>query len=83
MSIATATEVKHRLGSFLDAAQREPVTIEKSGRKVAVLLSAEEYDRLQTIEDSWWGERARIAEASGSASVEQVKALIGRLADGG
>jgi prevent-host-death family protein len=42
----TATEAKNRLGQMLEACQREPVVIEKSGRRHSVLLSAEQYDAL-------------------------------------
>ena len=42
----TATEAKNRFGELLDAARREPVHIQKSGRTVAVILSAEEYQRM-------------------------------------
>ncbi|MFO1287164.1 MAG: type II toxin-antitoxin system prevent-host-death family antitoxin [Rubrivivax sp.] len=42
----TATEAKNRLGQMLEHAQREPVFIEKSGRRHSVLLSAEMYDAL-------------------------------------
>lgn len=42
----TATDAKNRLGQMLDACQREPVVIEKSGRRHSVLLSAADYDAL-------------------------------------
>lgn len=42
----TATEAKNRLGQMLEHAQREPVFIEKSGRRHSVLVSAERYDAL-------------------------------------
>jgi prevent-host-death family protein len=42
----TATEAKNRLGQMLEHAQREPVVIEKSGRRHSVLISAEHYDAL-------------------------------------
>ena len=40
---ATATEAKNRLGQRLDHCQREPVVIEKSGRRHNLLLSAAQY----------------------------------------
>ena len=46
MSTFAAREAKTRFGELLDTAQREPVTIEKHGRRVAVVLSAGEYDNL-------------------------------------
>lgn len=42
----TATEAKNRLGQMLERCQREPVVIEKSGRRHSVLISAAQYDRL-------------------------------------
>jgi prevent-host-death family protein len=42
----TATEAKNRLGQMLDHCQREPVVIEKSGRRHSVLVSAAHYDAL-------------------------------------
>ena len=42
----TATEARNRLGQMLEHCQREPVIIEKSGRRHSVLISALHYDRL-------------------------------------
>jgi prevent-host-death family protein len=42
----TATDAKNRLGQMLEHCQREPVTIEKSGRRHSVLISAAQYDAL-------------------------------------
>ena len=42
----SATEAKNRLGQVLEQAQRAPVTIEKSGRRHSVVMSAEHYDTL-------------------------------------
>ncbi len=46
MNIFAAKDAKTRFGELLDTAQREPVIIEKHGRRVAVVLSATEYDEL-------------------------------------
>jgi prevent-host-death family protein len=42
----SATDAKNRLGQMLEHCQREPVTIEKSGRRHSVLISAAQYDAL-------------------------------------
>jgi prevent-host-death family protein len=42
----TATEAKNRLGQILEHCQQGPVTIEKSGRRHSVLMSAAQYDAL-------------------------------------
>jgi len=42
----SATELKNRLGRYLDAAEQEPVSIQKSGREKAVLMSYSHYQAL-------------------------------------
>jgi antitoxin Phd len=74
----TATELKTRLGQYLDAAETEPVIIEKSGRKKSVLMSHAMYERLIALEDATWGERARKARAGGYASQKDVERLLER-----
>ena len=65
MREVTATDLKNRFGEFLDLAREEPVGIRKSGKLAAVILSADEYDHLQRLEDAYWIGRAQAAEASG------------------
>ncbi len=48
MKIVAATEAKNRLGSILDAAQREPVVIRRQDRDIAVVLSMADYNRLRS-----------------------------------
>ena len=43
MTTISATEAKLHFGALVDTAQKEPVTIEKQGRPVAVVISFEEY----------------------------------------
>ncbi|MCP4696907.1 MAG: type II toxin-antitoxin system Phd/YefM family antitoxin [Gammaproteobacteria bacterium] len=61
----TATELKHRLGHYLDAAISEPVVIEKNGRQTAVILSYVDYERLTALEDAYWGNLALEAKKEG------------------
>lgn len=65
MQSVSSTEIKNRLGQYIESALVEPVVIEKAGRPVAVVLSYAEYQRLQRLEDSYWAARCRIAEESG------------------
>ncbi|MYE10973.1 MAG: type II toxin-antitoxin system Phd/YefM family antitoxin [Gammaproteobacteria bacterium] len=46
MRYISASEAKQRLAAVLDAAQREPVTIRRQNREVAVVLSPLDYRRL-------------------------------------
>jgi prevent-host-death family protein len=47
MKTVSATDAKQRLAALLDAAQREPILIRRHNRDVAVIMSAEEYDRIR------------------------------------
>ena len=46
MKVMAAGKAKNGFGLLIDTARAEPVTIEKHGRPVAVVLSVEEYERL-------------------------------------
>ena len=46
MRYVSASEAKQRLAALLDAAQREPVTIRRQNRDVAVVISPTDYRRL-------------------------------------
>ena len=48
MQYVSASEAKQRLAAVLDAVQREPVTIRRQNREVAVVLSPLDYRRLTT-----------------------------------
>lgn len=51
MKTMSARDAKNGFGLLLDTARAEPVTIEKHGRPVVVVLSKEEYDRLKELRD--------------------------------
>ncbi|MEW8524834.1 MAG: type II toxin-antitoxin system prevent-host-death family antitoxin [Candidatus Thiodiazotropha endolucinida] len=46
----SAKDAKNAFGFLLDTARAEPVTIEKHGRAVVVVVSVEEYERLRNLE---------------------------------
>jgi prevent-host-death family protein len=49
MKTVASTEAKSNFGALLDSAQRGPVTIEKKGRPVAVLISYEDYQQHEIL----------------------------------
>lgn len=73
----TATELKNRLGQYLDAAQLEPVIIEKSGRENSVVMSKRRYDELMELEDKLWDMKAQEAEKEGFMSDDETGKLLG------
>ncbi len=47
MRAVSATDAKQRLAALLDAAQREPIVIRRHNRDVAVIMSAQEYEKIR------------------------------------
>ncbi|WP_276200629.1 type II toxin-antitoxin system Phd/YefM family antitoxin [Chelatococcus sp. XZ-Ab1] len=47
MKTMSARDAKNAFGMMIDLARAEPVTIEKHGRPVVVVLSVEEFERLR------------------------------------
>lgn len=76
-----STKAKTKFGEMLDFARREPIAIDKRGRMVAVLLSNEEYEKMQEIEDQYWGLKAQIARKEGLLSETESEKILEDLLD--
>lgn len=61
MRTMSAKEAKNHFGELLMEAQKEPVTIEKNGKPVAVMHSLESHQAAEEAKLEWI--RARLAEA--------------------
>lgn len=72
----TATELKNRLGQYLDAAETDPVIIKKSGRVKSVLISNAMYEKFLTYEDAYWADKAKLAEKNGYLGAEASANLL-------
>ncbi len=64
MKTFSAKDAKQHFGELMDTVQREPVSIEKHGRPVAVMLSEVEYQEMKL-------ERLRSALAIGEAELDR------------
>ena len=62
MTTLAAREAKRQFGHLIDTSQREPVTIERHGRPVSVVMSKHDYDQMQ----------AELAEARGWAETHHL-----------
>ena len=76
MKTASATVVKNQFGQFLEAALSQPVAISKTGRRVAVMLAWQEYERLAALEDLWWARQAAKAEKAGYLGAPATKKFL-------
>ena len=74
----TATELKNRLGQYLDVAETAPVIVEKSGRVKSVLISNATYEKFLAYEDAYWATKAQIAEDEGYLGENASEALLKR-----
>lgn len=72
----TAKEAKNNFGRLLDEARRIPVTIEKNGRPVAVVMSLEEYNEFEIYRDALWGRRAEQARKKGFIGVAKTRRFL-------
>lgn len=55
MKTMSARDAKNAFGMLIDNARAEPVTIEKHGRAVVVVVSVEEFERLNRRVDQEQG----------------------------
>lgn len=75
----SAKEAKDSFGRLIDTALQEPVEIQKKGRPVAVIISLDEYKRLQAHEDAWWAGEAEKAVKEGFIGVEESEKFLSGL----
>jgi antitoxin Phd len=81
MNVYTASTAKTHFGALIDAAQLEPVLIEKNGKPYVFVLSKKEYDSLMAIEDAYWLREAEEGKKSGYLSNEESESFLQGLID--
>jgi prevent-host-death family protein len=64
----SATQAKQNFAALIDAAQREPVRIQRHERDVAVLVSAQEYEDIRRLRVQ---ELIRLSEENGRYAESQ------------
>jgi len=79
MRTETATNAKLHFGEILESSQREPIFIEKSGRKVAVVLSMSEYNRVMQMENEYYAMKAIEAQKEGFIGIEESEKFMQEL----
>ena len=77
--VFTAKEAKNNFGRLLDEVRRSPVAINKNGRKVAFVISQEDYSHYEDFEeiiDAYWGQKAIAAMKGGYLTVAESKKFM-------
>ncbi|MEI8055131.1 MAG: type II toxin-antitoxin system Phd/YefM family antitoxin [bacterium] len=75
----SAKEAKTHFGLLLDMAQRKPVTIEKKGRPVVVVLSLRDFSYYERLEDELLALKAMQAEKDGWLSQNESSDFLAQL----
>ena len=80
MKLLTASDARRRFGRLLKPARREPVTITKNGRAVAMMLSASDESMIAAVvgflEERYWGERIAEAERGGYIGAQESNRIM-------
>ena len=75
----SASEAKNNFGELLEFAQKKPIKIVRNGRPVAVVISNEEFDRLEALEDQWWARQADEALKEGTLGAEASEKFLAEM----
>ena len=73
MLTITVTELNENLDEYFSEAATQAITVVGPLGKSIVMLSSEEYERLQALDDAYWGERAKEASEEGYVSAEETE----------
>jgi prevent-host-death family protein len=80
MKSFTASDAMRRFGRLLKTARREPVTITKNGRAVAMMLSASDNSMIAVVEgfleERYWRERVAEAERGGYIGARESNRIL-------
>lgn len=67
------------LGQILNKVIKEPVTINKHGKPTAVVISYEEYEKFQGLEDLYWTMKSKEAAEEGYLSNNESESIISNI----
>lgn len=80
MKSVTASDARRRFGRLLETARREPVTITKNGRNVAMMLPASDKELITAVEgfleERYWCEMVADAERGGYIGLEESNRIL-------
>ncbi len=60
-----ADKLAANLEEYLDVARTQPIEIDTLDGETLILLSAEEYKQLRSLDDAYWAARASAGDAKG------------------
>lgn len=75
----SASDAKNNFGELLEDARKNPVKIERNGRPVAVVISYEEFERMEALEDAWWAKQAEDVVKDGFLSEDDSEKFLAEM----
>jgi len=72
----TAAQLKNQTRQAIAAAQKEPVSVEVSGRVVAVIIAQSDFERFTRFENEYWLTRIQRAEKTGYIGTKATASFI-------
>ena len=71
------TTLKTKPGEVLDKVKNTPITVERYGKPVAIIITPEQYERFENLEDAYWLKviEARRKEGGYLSADESLKAV--------
>lgn len=75
----SASDAKNKFGELLELTRKNPVKIERNGRPVAVVISHEEFERMEAMEDAWWAKQAEEASKEGFLDQKQSENFLAEI----
>lgn len=76
MKRMTSSEARQGFGTMLATVSREPVSISKQDKEVAIVISSARYKELKKLEDILYGKAAELAIKEGFASQKETEDLF-------
>lgn len=76
MKKVTSSEARQSFSSVISAAEKEPVTISKKNKEIAVVVSSKRYHELIKLEDVLYGKAAQLAIKEGLTPRGEVDDLL-------
>ncbi|MGX6959884.1 MAG: type II toxin-antitoxin system Phd/YefM family antitoxin [Rickettsia endosymbiont of Pentastiridius leporinus] len=79
MKNISSKEAQNHFGELMNQAIKAPVIINKYGKPAAVLISHEEYERFNQLEDMYWVMQAKNAAKGGFLSEEKSEEFLNEM----
>lgn len=76
MKTMTSTEARQSFSTVITGVEKEPVTISKKKKDIAVVISSRRYKELKRLEDILYGKAAELAIKEGLAPQKEVEDLL-------